>query len=294
MKRVPTLLWIVISLWLFPFSFTMALGFVFSLTLPQALSSNKEHPWSYTQLVQEADHGGVRSIDIMVSSASAVDSHGTTHYIQLSSGDHRDLIKQLQSDHVNMTIEPKPIPILWFAAVLFGFLLVPLVIWGSLALLLVRGQTAQVRVPRLLLWAPFLWVLLILILVSAVVVLLPPAPLKNTGPTWSYTQLLKEADHGMVRSIDVTGSSASAVDTHGISHYVQLPNGDHQDLIQQLQSDHVNMTIEPEPIPWVGIAVSSFFLIPLVIWACLVLLWVSRHLADRSDPVQPADRGSPM
>jgi cell division protease FtsH len=99
------------------------------------------------------------------------------------------------------------------------------------------------RIPRSV--VPYL----VLILFLAVIFWFAWQQLENggKGEAWSYSQLISQANQGQVKSVEIKGTSATAVDTKNGVHDVNLPEpgSDGGYLIQQLVKDKVD--IKPDP-----------------------------------------------
>jgi cell division protease FtsH len=81
---------------------------------------------------------------------------------------------------------------------------------------------------------------------------------------WSYSQLLAQAKGGNVKSIDIRGQVATATDSHGKDHGVNLPS-DTTPLAGTLAGEGVNVTYEVSPSSdWLMIVVPNVILLLLI------------------------------
>ena len=64
----------------------------------------------------------------------------------------------------------------------------------------------------------------------------------SKGTAWSYSQLVNTAQSGQVKSIDIKGNDAVAVDRTGVAHDVKVPD-DTSQLASDLSKDGVDVKL---------------------------------------------------
>lgn len=117
-----------------------------------AQSGPSAHPWSYSQLMQEAQAGDVRSVTITGGTGIARTRDGTQHTVQLPA-DRTDAAHQLSQAGVNVSFQPAPgglfgLPVNThpvFYLVFLAFMGTVLLVVGGLVTVLVFGIRAAVR-----------------------------------------------------------------------------------------------------------------------------------------------------
>src|SRR5215472_17630325 len=89
---------------LFYFFLIVILGFVFWFTWQQFEGSSKGDQWSYSKLVNSAQAGQVKSVDIKGNDATATAHDGTRHDVHLPD-DTSALAAELAKDNVDVNYE---------------------------------------------------------------------------------------------------------------------------------------------------------------------------------------------
>ncbi|HKA51358.1 MAG TPA: ATP-dependent metallopeptidase FtsH/Yme1/Tma family protein, partial [Candidatus Dormibacteraeota bacterium] len=87
----------------------------------------------------------------------------------------------------------------------------------------------------------------------------------SKGPTWSYSQLVNNAQTGRVKSIDIKGNDAVAVDKDGVAHDVHLPD-DTAPLADSLQKDGVDVKLSQAGggTYWLSVLLPNLILLLLI------------------------------
>jgi cell division protease FtsH len=84
--------------------------------------------------------------------------------------------------------------------------------------------------------------------------------------TWSYYELLSKADAGQVKSVEIKGSDAVAIDQKGTKYEVHLSDGSNDQLAQKLYADNVPFSFAQANSGgyWIQVLVPNLILLLLI------------------------------
>ena len=87
----------------------------------------------------------------------------------------------------------------------------------------------------------------------------------SKGTAWSYSQLVNTAQSGQVKSIDIKGNDAVAVDRTGVAHDVKVPD-DTSQLASDLSKDGVDVKLSSASggTYWIGVLLPNLILLLLI------------------------------
>ena len=87
----------------------------------------------------------------------------------------------------------------------------------------------------------------------------------SKGATWSYSQLVNYAQTNQVKSIDIKGNDAVAVDRAGVAHDVKVPD-DTSQLASDLSKDGVDVKLSSASggTYWIGVLLPNLILLLLI------------------------------
>jgi len=126
---------------LFYFFLIVVLGFVFWLTWQQFESGSKADQWTYSQLVNHAQAGGVREVDIKGNTAVAIERGGAQHDVNLPD-DTSSLGAELTKDSVNVRYDQSSGGQYWLQILLPNLILL-LLIGGFMYYILRQTQSGN-------------------------------------------------------------------------------------------------------------------------------------------------------
>ena len=129
---------------LFYFALVLVLGVLFWITYG-SFQSHGASDWTYSQLLDQAKAGNVRSIDIQDQVGTAVDRHGVRHHVNLPP-DTSSLAAVLSEEGVTVTFNPA-VTSNWLAVVVPNVILLVLIggfIWWMVRRSGPRGPGTQV------------------------------------------------------------------------------------------------------------------------------------------------------
>jgi cell division protease FtsH len=126
---------------LFYFLLIIVLGFVFWFTWQQFESGSKGDQWSYSKLVNSAQAGQVKSVDIKGADATATARDGTKHDVHLSDSTEA-LAAELTKDSVDVTYQQASSGQYWLSVLLPNLILL-LLIGGFMYYILRQTQSGN-------------------------------------------------------------------------------------------------------------------------------------------------------
>jgi hypothetical protein len=127
-----------------------------------------------------------------------------------------------------------------------------------------------------------LWVIVVLLLLGLFTLFQKPAP-RSPVPEITYSQLLNDADRGMIRAVDMQGPWVQA--TYGDGRRVNAYAPNDPGLAQRLHERHVVVAVRPpqDEVPWyVSLVVSWLPFIALIaVWVLLSRQMMRRPVAGQ-------------
>jgi cell division protease FtsH len=127
---------------LFYFLLVLVLGVVFWITWQSFQSGSKGATWTYSQLVDKAAEGQVKSLDIKGTDGTAVDAQGNKHDVQLPDTTDTLAADLTKNDHVDVTFENTSSTAAWIQ-VLVPNLILLLLIGGFMYYILRQTQSGN-------------------------------------------------------------------------------------------------------------------------------------------------------
>jgi len=127
---------------LFYFLLIIVLGFVFWFTWQQFESGSKGDQWSYSKLINQAQAGQVKTVEIKGADATATARDGTQHDVHLSDSTTDALAAELTKDNVDVRFAPASSGQYWLSVLLPNLILL-LLIGGFMYYILRQTQSGN-------------------------------------------------------------------------------------------------------------------------------------------------------
>jgi cell division protease FtsH len=128
---------------LFYFALVLVLGVVFWITWQGIESQNKGTDWTYSQLIDKAAEGQVKSLDIKGSDGIAEDAQGGKHNVHLPDTTDALAADLAKNDHVNVIFESSSSGTAYWLQVLVPNLILLLLIGGFMYYILRQTQSGN-------------------------------------------------------------------------------------------------------------------------------------------------------
>jgi cell division protease FtsH len=127
---------------LFYFALVLVLGVVFWITWQGIESQNKSNDWTYSDLINKAQEGGVKALDVKGTDGTATDQQGNKHNVHLPDTFETTANDLIKNDHVAVTIESANSSAYWLQ-VLVPNLILLLLIGGFMYYILRQTQSGN-------------------------------------------------------------------------------------------------------------------------------------------------------